>query len=41
MQLKYKIPNEKITVIPRGCDMNVFNNNPDKEWIIFLNNFHQ
>ncbi len=41
MQLKYQIPNEKITVIPRGCDMNVFNNNPlDKEWIIsFLKQF--
>lgn len=41
MQLKYKIPNEKITVIPRGCDMNIFNKNPlDNEWIIsFLKQF--
>ena len=41
MQLKYQLPNEKITVIPRGCDVSIFNKNPlDKEWIIsFLKQF--
>ncbi len=30
----YKVPSNKITVIPRGCDLNEFNKEPiDKEWL--------
>jgi len=34
IQGTYKVPNEKITVIPRGCDPEIFNKNPVEEtWI--------
>ena len=39
----YKVPEEKITTIPRGCDMSVFNNNSiDSKWMLdWLDEFPQ